>query len=728
MSRKKRTQSSKTGKKDKRLRSTFANDVLSVFRNNPFKGYNFRQLSKVLGAQDKTSKELIKKILFDLEDDDQIIQVSRGKYQRHPNLAGGDVSSTVITGIVDMKQTGKAYVITDDLGEDVYIAPNNTDHALHGDKVKVHLFPKRRDRKIEGQIIEIISRAKKQFVGTLQVTPKFAFLIPDNVSIPVDLYIPPDRLHGAMNGEKAIARITEWPEQSNNPFGEIVEVLGQPGDNNVEMNAILAEYDFPLRFPKAALKEAEHISGIIAAEEIKKRKDFREVVTITIDPEDAKDFDDALSLRHLDNGLWEVGVHIADVSYFVKPGTALDQEAYRRGTSVYLVDRTISMLPEKLSNDVCSLQPGRDKLCFSAVFTLDEEGTVHNQWMGKTLINSNRRFNYDEVQHMIEGEHGDFKEEIMVLHRLASKLREERFRKGSINFQTTEVKFKLDDEGRPIDTYIKEQKESNFLIEDFMLLANRKVAERIGRTKGQTVPKTFVYRIHDKPSPEKLNSFVQLVRKLGYTMNTASRKSLANSYNSLFHQIDGKGEKNMIETIAIRTMAKALYSTHNIGHYGLGFDFYTHFTSPIRRYPDLMTHRLLDAYMHGQPGVDAETYEEKCDYASDMERKAQDAERASVKYKQAEYLSDKIGQEFNGLISGVSKWGIFVELVGSKCEGRVALKDMLDDFYYIDEENYRVIGRRYGKEYRLGDPVTVVVKEIDLSKKQMDFELVESDS
>ncbi|MCX6234596.1 MAG: ribonuclease R [Bacteroidetes bacterium] len=722
--------SKKTGKTDKKERlkgNTFINAVVSVFINNPFNGFNFRQVAKFLGAQDKASKELIKNILFELEEDEQIIQISRGKYQRHPNLVTDHISKTTITGIVDMKQTGKAYIITEELGEDVYIASNNTYHALHGDKVRVRLFPKRKDRKLEGQIIEVISRSKVHIVGIIQATSKFAFVIPDNVSVPVDLYIPLEKLHGARNGEKVIARITEWPEQSNNPFGEIIEILGQPGNNDVEMNAILAEYNFPLRFPNPVIKEAENFSESIPDEEIKKRKDFRNVITITIDPEDAKDFDDALSLRRIDNDTWEVGIHIADVSWYVRKDSVLDEEAFLRGTSVYLVDRTIPMLPEKLSNNICSLQPGKDKLCFSAVFIMDDDANILNEWFGKTVINSNCRFNYNEVQKIIEGDNGDFKEEIMILHDLASKLREERFKKGSINFKTTEVKFRLDENGKPLETYIKEQKESNFLIEDFMLLANKKVAEKIGKIKGKSVPKTFVYRIHDKPSPEKLNDFVELVRKLGYSMNTGSRKGLATSFNNLFRQIEGKGEENMIETIAIRTMAKAIYSTQNIGHYGLGFDYYSHFTSPIRRYPDLMTHRLLYAYLNGQPSVDATVLEEKCDHSSDMEKKAVEAERASVKYKQAEYLSDKIGQEFNGLISGISKWGIFVELEGSKCEGRVAMKDMLDDFYYLDDENYRVIGRKYRKEYKLGDPVRVIVKEINLSRKQMDFELVEKD-
>ncbi|MDD5694168.1 MAG: ribonuclease R [Bacteroidales bacterium] len=716
----------KSRKKPPAKANPFVKAVLAIFTNNPHKGYNFRQVAAQLGIQDKASRELVSNILYDLERKKEIISLKRGKYQLHPNRVAAAVVSTVITGTVDMKRTGKAYVITEELGEDVYIAPNNTSHALNGDKVKVRLFPKRQGRKIEGQIMEILERAKTEFVGVIQSTKKYAFLIPDNPNMPVDIFIPLEKLHGAANGLKAVARITDWPRESNTPFGEITTVLGTPGDNDVEMNSILVEFDFPVRFPESVEKEAERLPFEITGHEIQQRRDFRDTLTITIDPEDAKDFDDALSLKKLENGHWEVGVHIADVSWYVRPGSGIDREAFERGTSVYLVDRVIPMLPEKLSNSVCSLKPNEDKLCFSAVFQLDDEAHVLNEWFGKTIINSDRRFNYDEVQKMIEGGEGDFKAEIMVLHQLTEKLRQERFGKGSIDFRSEEVKFILDEKGKPIDNYIKANKEANWLIEDFMLLANRRVAEKIGFVKGKTKPRTFVYRIHDKPSTEKLQNFIDFVGRLGYSLRTNSRKNLANSFNQLFKAIEGKGEENMIESIAIRTMAKAKYSTKNIGHYGLGFEYYSHFTSPIRRYPDLMAHRLLFDYMNGASSVDEESLEDECVHSSVMERKAEEAERASTKYKQAEYLADKIGQEFNGLISGVSKWGIFVELEGNKCEGMVSLKNMLDDFYYLDEENYRVIGSRYGKEYQLGNPVRIRVKSIDLSKKQMDFEMVET--
>jgi ribonuclease R len=703
-------------------KNSFVRNVFDVFQNQPGSGYNFKQVAGRLGIKDKASRELVKSILDQLTQNGELTHSSRGKYQlSQKNENQKNTSINHLIGTVDMKQTGKAYVIPDDNSEDVYISASNTSHGLHGDKVKVFLFPLRNGRKKEGQIIEVLKRRKKQFVGTLDISKNFAFLVPDNPTMPVDIFIPLTGLHGAKNGQKVIAEITEWPPQSENPFGEILHVLGTPGENNVEMDSILAEFEFPLSFSKKAEQAAQTFTETIYPEEIQQRRDFRETITITIDPEDAKDFDDAISLKKLTNEHWELGIHIADVSHFVKKGTIIDKEAYQRGTSVYLVDRVIPMLPEHLSNQLCSLQPNKDRLCFSAVFEINEMGEIFGEWFGKTIIHSNKRFTYDEVQEIIESGKGEYSSEIQVFHLLATKLRDDRFKKGSFNFETQEVRFRLDSQGKPIEIYIREMKDSNKLIEEFMLLANRKVAEKIGKTKGKTTPKTFVYRVHDSPLPEKLEKFSTFLAKIGYKMNFSSRKNLAQSFNLLFEKIKGKGEENMVETLAIRTMAKAYYSSENIGHYGLSFPFYSHFTSPIRRYPDLMVHRLFFNYLNNGQSANKSEIEIQCDHTSEMERKAESAERMSVKYKQAEFMLDKIGQEFEGLISGVSKWGIFVEIIGNKCEGMVRLRDMTDDFYYLDEENYQVIGTRKGIQYKLGDKKRIRVKKIDLTRKQMDF-------
>ncbi len=723
------------------MNDKLAQQIIKIFANNPFDTFNPKQIASRVGAHDKASRAEVDDTIFLLVTDEILVEEGRGKYKINPKNIN-DTPRNQLVGTIDMKQTGKAYVIPEEEGrEDILIAPNYTHHALHGDTVRVSMFPQRKMHKPEGEVVEIIKRARTRFVGRIQKMDKFAFLLCDNRNMVVDIFIHPSDLAGAEDGEKAIVEMTDWPERMNNPVGRVVKRLGRPGDNNVEMQSILADYDFPLEFPAEAEKEAAAIKNP-TKKELEGRKDFRKVTTFTIDPADAKDFDDALSYRKLDNGYVEVGVHIADVSHYVTPGSAIDREAYERGTSVYLVDRTIPMLPEKLCNGVCSLRPNEDKLCFSVVMQLDENAKVHNSWFGKTVIHSDQRLAYEEAQEIIENGAQAIKQSsnqavsnaILELHKLATILRGERYKEGAINFESQEVKFRLDENAKPIGVYIKEQKEANWLIEEFMLLANRSVAERIGKVdraknKGGKAQKarTFVYRVHDEPNPEKLNTFVEFVSKLGFKMKVGNRKALADSYNRLFSDIAGRGEEYMIDTIAIRTMSKAYYSTENIGHYGLAFPFYTHFTSPIRRYPDLMVHRLLERYLAGGTSVSAEEYEEYCKHCSQMEKKAADAERTSIKYKQAEYLSDKLGQVFPALISGVSKWGIYAEIEGNKCEGMIPIGSLKGDYYMLDEDNYQVIGRRTGKCYKLGSPVMIRVKGVDMLKKQIDFELVDED-
>jgi ribonuclease R len=601
----------------------------------------------------------------------------------------------------------------------VLVSSRNLKHAMDGDKVRLRLYARRKKHDLEGEVIEIIERAKTIFVGTVQTSRGYAFLVPAG-KVSFDIFIPNEKLNGAKNGQKAIAEINEWPAHARSPFGEIIEVLGDAGNNDAEMHAILAEFELPHKFPKNVDRAAEKIPMEIPAEEISKRRDMRHVKTFTIDPEDAKDFDDALSLKKMDNGNWQVGIHIADVTHYVMPKSIIEDEAQNRATSVYLVDRVVPMLPERLSNGVCSLRPNEDKLCFSAVFELNENAEVKNEWFGKTVIHSNRRFTYEEAQNIIESGEGDLCEEVLKLDELAKILREKRFRDGSIAFDRVEIKFNIDEKGKPLSVFFKEAKDSNKLIEEFMLLANKRVAEFIGKPGKNRAAKTFVFRIHDKPDPDKLVSFNNFIHRFGYGIQLTTPGAISSSLNNLLNNVKGRKEQNVVETLAIRTMAKAEYSTRNIGHYGLSFEYYTHFTSPIRRYPDMMVHRLLEKYLAAGRSVNERKYEDLCKHSSDMETRASNAERASIKYKQVEFMQDHIGKVYPGVISGITDWGIYVELE-NKIEGMIPIRELDDDFYIFDEQNYALVGRHSNKKYQLGDDVTVKIWRTNLERKQLDF-------
>ena len=710
---------SKKKKKGPSINQVLTQMVLDVFEQGGNQPLNYKQVSAKLNINDPDARETILEILEEEEFKQVLKQVSPGKFQLIE-------LKTFIEGIVDLTNDGSAFIVTDDpLESDIYIAPRKLRTALNGDRVKVYVYAKTKGRRKEGEIIEIIKRAKTEFTGIVKLSEYYAFFIPDDRKMMHDIFIPMEALNGAKNGIKAVAEITDWPAQAKNPVGRIKHILGVQGENDTEMNAILAEYGFPLAFPAEVEREAESIPSDITKEEIAKRRDCRDVTTFTIDPFDAKDFDDALSFRILENGNYEVGVHIADVSHYISPDSALDKEAYERGTSVYLVDRVIPMLPERLSNGLCSLRPNEDKLCFAAIFELDANANIINQWFGKTVIHSNRRFTYEEVQQVIETREGDFRDEILKLNELAYILRDRKFKAGAISFETTEVKFILDGDGKPTGVYVKERKDAHKLIEDFMLLANRKVAEHVSKMGKGKHKYTFVYRTHDSPKPDALNSFAQFASRFGYKINTKSDKEIARSLNFLMEDVEGKKEQNVLTHLAIRSMAKAIYTTKASSHYGLAFDHYTHFTSPIRRYPDVMVHRLLEHYLHGGQSANAEHYEKMCQHASQMEKRAADAERASVKYKQAEFLQDQIGHVYSGVISGVTEWGMYVEIIENKCEGMIRLRDISDDFYTLDEKNYQIIGQRKKKAYRLGDEVKIRVKNVDLAKKQIDFSLVQ---
>ena len=679
----------KAGKRMKK--SEMSERLISLFHTKPNETFSLKQLSSSLNLTTHPLKMLCADIITEMIEDDFLQEVEKGHYKLNDH-------GLIMTGVFQRKSNGKNSFIPDDGGETIFIAERNSAHAMNNDKVKIALFAKRKNRNPEGEVIEILERANDTFVGTLKVEKFYAFLLTENRTLANDIFIPKDKLKGGKNGDKAVVKIVEWPEEAKNPIGQVIDILGKAGENTTEMHAILAEFGLPYVYPKNVETAAEKIPAEISEADYAEREDFRNVTTFTIDPKDAKDFDDALSIRLIKPGLWEVGVHIADVTHYVKEGSVIDKEAEKRATSVYLVDRTIPMLPERLCNFICSLRPDEEKLAFSVIFNMNEKGEVKDSRIVHTIIKSDRRFTYEEAQKVIETGEGDYKEEILELNKLAQILRKQRLAAGAIDFDRVEVKFEIDETGKPLSVYFKESKEANKLIEEFMLLANRTVAEKIGKVPKNKKAKVFPYRIHDLPDPDKLENLNWFINRFGYKIRTSGSKTeISKSINRLLDDIKNKKEQNLVETVSLRAMQKARYSTHNIGHYGLAFDYYTHFTSPIRRFPDMMVHRLLTRYLAGGRTVQEAKYEELCDHSSEMEQIAANAERASVKYKQVEFMGERLGMEFDGVISGVTEWGLYVELNENKCEGMIPMRDLGDDYYDFDEKNYCLTGRRHHK-------------------------------
>ena len=704
---------SKKKKKRSISKKSLKSELLRVFRQSPKKSFNYKQLAKAITLKSDENYGLINVALEELTKEDKLIEIGRGKYKFKP------IKEVPLEGIVDITTSGNAYVTVENFDEDIFIHKKHVKNVVSGDSVSISIFSKFKKHKKEGEILDVLEHRTKRFVGIVEMGVNSAFIIVQNLKVHFDIFLPKKECKKIKDGQKVVVEINDWGNGKNSPTAEVIEVLGYPGEHNVEIHSILAEYNLPHNFDAELEDYAKSISSEISKEEISKRRDFRNITTVTIDPHDAKDFDDALSIREIAKDIWEIGIHIADVSHYINDNDKIDLEAKERATSVYLVDRVVPMLPEVLSNKLCSLRPKEEKLCFSAVFQINKEGIIKEEWFGKTIINSNHRFTYEDAQYIIENNKGIYCSELFILNNIAKILREKRMKSGAFSFERSETKFKIDEQGNPISIYFKTSKDAHKLIEEFMLLANRKVAEFIAKKN-----LSFVYRIHDSPDPEKLHTFNVLLKKFGYHIQTENKKSISSSMNSLLKQVQGKDESNMIETLAIRSMAKAVYTTENIGHYGLAFNHYTHFTSPIRRYPDVIVHRLLFHYLN--KGLDSKSaaLENQCKHCSEREIIASKAERASIKYMQAKYMSSKIGEVFEGIISGVTDFGIFVEVNNTGCEGLIRMRDIPGDFYTFKEVDYCVQGHNTNKRYFLGDKLKVKIRNVNLEKKEIDLAIL----